>query len=143
MDTLILYLRRVHAYDYFTASQHENERMLAVKTAVASLRIQTNEDDPEGVYEKVRERNEERLTKGSPFPDYMAMLREEVERYIRDMERLGRDEQKEVWKCCGCEKKFKTSDFLAKHMIAKHEDIKFKVLPQSVRTSRPSCASFT
>ena len=65
--------------------------MLAVKTAVASLRIQTNEEDPEGVYEKVRERNEERLTKGSPFPDYMAMLREEVERYIRDMERLGRD----------------------------------------------------
>ena len=75
IDTLILYLRRAHAYDYFTASQHENERMMAVKTAVISLRMQTNKEDTEGVYEKVRERNEERVSKGSPFPDYMAMLR--------------------------------------------------------------------
>jgi hypothetical protein len=26
-----------------------------------------------------------------------------------------------------CEKKFKTCEFLSKHMISKHEEIKFKV----------------
>ena len=47
LDTMLVYLRRVHAYDYFTASSHENERMLVFRTTHACLRIQT-ESDAEG-----------------------------------------------------------------------------------------------
>ena len=55
----------------------------------------------------------------------MALVREEVEKFIRDSERG--DREKEAWKCLYCDKKFKTCEFLAKHMIMRHEDIKVKV----------------
>lgn len=38
-DLYLLYLRRVHAYDYFTAQQFSDERALTNKIGMASLRI--------------------------------------------------------------------------------------------------------
>lgn len=51
---------------------------------------------------------------------------------------MGKEDQKEVWKCLYCDKKFKTCEFLSKHMIAKHEDIKFKVTLPLLRKYKPS-----
>lgn len=38
----------------------------------------------------------------------MGYLRDEIEVFIRETEKLGPEEQKEVWKCLYCDKKFKT-----------------------------------
>lgn len=38
-DTFLLYLRKVHAYDYYTSTMYENERILALKVGSAFLRI--------------------------------------------------------------------------------------------------------
>jgi hypothetical protein len=41
-DTFLLYLRRVHGYDYFTSTSYENERALALRLGSATLRIEAN-----------------------------------------------------------------------------------------------------
>jgi hypothetical protein len=55
-------------------------------------------------------------------------LRTEIEKYIRETEKLGKDAVKEVWKCSLCDKKFKSCEFLAKHIIVKHPEIKDRVI---------------
>lgn len=65
----------------------------------------------------------------------MGVVREEVEKFIRETEKLGKDGTKEVWKCLYCDKKFKTCEFLSKHMIAKHDEIKIKVFANLLRKS--------
>lgn len=42
LDTFIIYLRKVHAYDYFTSTIHENYRILSLKIGSAFLRMETN-----------------------------------------------------------------------------------------------------
>jgi hypothetical protein len=42
MDILLLYLRRVHAFDYYTSTSYENERALTLKIASAFLRIEAD-----------------------------------------------------------------------------------------------------
>ena len=39
MDILLLYLRKVHAFDYFSCQGFENERVLANKVSSAFLRV--------------------------------------------------------------------------------------------------------
>lgn len=41
-DTNLLYLRRVHAYDYYTSTIYFNERSLSLKLGLAYLRIEAN-----------------------------------------------------------------------------------------------------
>lgn len=38
-DTFLLYLRKVHAYDYYTSTMYENERILSLKVGSCFLRI--------------------------------------------------------------------------------------------------------
>jgi len=38
-DLCLLYLRRVHAYDYFSGTEFECERALSLKMGLAFLRI--------------------------------------------------------------------------------------------------------
>lgn len=40
---------------------------------------------------------------------------------------------RDIWKCLFCDKKFKTCEFLSKHMISRHEDFKLKVLSHLFR----------
>lgn len=58
----------------------------------------------------------------------MVLLREEIEKFIRDSEKITKDAVKDIWKCQFCDKKFKTCEFLAKHLLSKHEEIKQKVI---------------
>ena len=126
MDLFLLYLRKVHAFDYFTCMGYESERILTLKTSSAFLRAESEQEELENVptvFRKIQERAEDIIEKGSGARDYGALIRESIEKYFLESETGPR----EVWKCLSCEKKFKTCDFLVKHVIAKHEDIKFKV----------------
>lgn len=38
-DTFLLYLRKVHAFDYFTSTSYINERTLCLKLGIAYLRM--------------------------------------------------------------------------------------------------------
>jgi len=48
-DTFLLYLRKVHAYDYYTSTMYENERILALKSGSAFLRIEADYQELENV----------------------------------------------------------------------------------------------
>lgn len=45
MDLYLLYLRKVHAFDYFTSSKYENERILTLKVSSAFLRIEADYEE--------------------------------------------------------------------------------------------------
>ena len=38
----------------------------------------------------------------------MNLVKEEVEKFVRDSDKITRDEAKSIWKCHFCDKKFKT-----------------------------------
>jgi hypothetical protein len=65
MDTLLLYLRRVHAFDYFTSASFENERMMSLKIGSIFLRIEENYAEMEGVmtvFKKLKENTDIKIT---------------------------------------------------------------------------------
>jgi hypothetical protein len=45
MDIFLLYLRKVHAYDYYAGASFENERLLALKVSSAFLRIEADYEE--------------------------------------------------------------------------------------------------
>jgi hypothetical protein len=82
----LLYLRKVHAYDYFTSTSYENERILSLKVGSCFLRVEADYQelpDVQTVFKKIQEKSEERISKGSEIPDYMGFLREEMENLIK------------------------------------------------------------
>jgi len=42
LDTFILYLRRVHAHDYYTSTTYPNERALCLRLGRAFLRTEAD-----------------------------------------------------------------------------------------------------
>jgi hypothetical protein len=63
-DTFLLYLRRVHAYDYFTGTSYINERTLCLKLGVTYLRIEAEYEEMENfstVFKKIEEAAENRI----------------------------------------------------------------------------------
>lgn len=63
----------------------------------------------------------------------MSLLREEVEKFIRETEKVSLGALREIWKCFFCDKKFKTCEFLSKHMISRHDEVRIKVFLRSFR----------
>jgi hypothetical protein len=123
-------MRKVHAFDYWTSTTFENERLMTWKLGSAFLRIDADYKEIEGVqtvFKKINEVNEAKISEEVLPVDYLGLLRTEIEKYIRETEKLGKDAVKEVWKCSLCDKKFKSCEFLAKHIIVKHPEIKDRV----------------
>lgn len=138
-DTFILYLRRVHAHDYFTSTSYPNERALCLKLGRAFLRVEVEYDEVPGletIFKKMQNSAENIISNGSQNPDHMNKLKESVERMVLKVleekaesnEAFEEAKRKEVWICFECQKKFKSSEFVAKHIIMKHSEIKDKVL---------------
>lgn len=73
------------------------------------------------------------IEKGLQIPDYMFQLREDIELSILkvacDQQGITMDKARErqAWECVYCGKKFRTSEFLSKHIISKHPEAKEKV----------------
>ena len=44
-DTFLLYLRKVHAFDYFTSTSYINERTLCLKLGIAYLRMEADYEE--------------------------------------------------------------------------------------------------
>lgn len=86
------------------------------------------------MFGKVQENAEEKLkAMAAGGEDYMGLVREEVEKFIRDTEKIAPGAARDIWKCFFCDKKFKTCEFLSKHMISRHDEIKLKVPPPPFR----------
>lgn len=57
-DIFILYLRKIHSFDYYTCTQYENERVLSIKTGLIFLRIEANYEElpnMQTVFKKIQE----------------------------------------------------------------------------------------
>jgi hypothetical protein len=138
-DTFLLYLRRVHAHDYYTSTSYPNERALCLKLGRTFLRVEADYEENasfDTVFKKMQNAAENIIVKGTEIPDHMNRLKEEVEkmvlRIISESEEnanlsLEAIKEKAVWECTYCNKKFKSCEFVAKHIIIKHNDIKDKV----------------
>lgn len=146
-DTLLLYLRRVHSFDYYTCTHFENERVLSLRTGAIFLRIEADYEElpnMQTVFRKVQQNAEEKLqAMAGGDQEYMALVREEVERFIRDTEKVAPGAVRDIWKCFFCDKKFKTCEFLSKHMISRHDEVKLKVRRSPRRKSPQSWSSST
>jgi hypothetical protein len=68
-DLCLTYLRKVHAFDYFTCTQYENERVLALRTGSAFLRTEADYVELPGlqtVFRKIQENAETKLAAPEP-----------------------------------------------------------------------------
>ena len=93
-DTYLLYLRKVHTFDYWTSTTFENERLMSWKLGSAFLRIDADYKEIEGVqtvFKKINEVNEAKVAQDVQSVDYLGLLRAEIEKYIRETEKLGKD----------------------------------------------------
>jgi hypothetical protein len=136
LDTFLLYLRRVHAYDYYTSTNFTDERSLCLKLGLSFLRVEADyEEVPEfpTIFKKMQNAAEILIEKGIETPDWMGQLREEIEKSTHKLisEQEGIEVEKvaerTAWECVYCRKRFKTSEFLSKHVISKHPETKDKV----------------
>ena len=81
LDTFLLYLRRVHAYDYYTSTSYANERSLCLKLGLAYLRNEADyEEIPDfpTIFKRMQAAAETLIEKGPQNPDHMGQLREEI-----------------------------------------------------------------
>lgn len=84
-DTYLLYLRRVHAYDYYTSTFYNNERSLCLKLGLSYLRVEANYEElpnVDTVFKKFQEAAENVIKNGLNIPDYMKIFKEEMEKFL-------------------------------------------------------------
>jgi hypothetical protein len=84
---LLLYLRKIHYFDFYTSTQFENERILTLKVGSSFLRTEADYEEltnAQTVFKKIQENVEKKIEEIVETPEYMVMLREEIEKYIRD-----------------------------------------------------------
>ena len=107
-----------------------------MKLGLIYLRVEADyEEVPEfpTIFKKMQNAAENLIEKGLQIPDHMGQLKEEIEqsvlKIICDQEGLTLDKARErqAWECVYCRKRFRTSEFLAKHIISKHSETKEKV----------------
>lgn len=116
-DTFLIYLRKVHAYDYFTSTSYINERTLCLKLGIAYLRMEAEyqeKEDFETVFKKIEQAAEVRVERSGDLPDHMKVLREEIIKMIlkviSESEKIPEDmvmEKTKAWECFYCKKKFR------------------------------------
>lgn len=96
---------------------------MTLKIGSIFLRIEADYKEIEGVqtvFKKIKEITDNKITLPNSTPDYLGILRLEIEKYIRENEKFIRDEAKGNFKCSSCDKRFSSCQFLAKHIIVKH-----------------------
>ena len=96
-DSWLLYLRKVHAFDYWTSASFENERLMSWRLGSAFLRIEADYKEIEGiqtVFKKINEINEAKAAQETPAIDYLLLLRTEIEKHVRETEKIGKDQVK-------------------------------------------------
>lgn len=78
-DILLTYLRKIHAFDYYTCTQYENERVLALRTGSVFLRTEADYVElanMQTVFKKIQENAEAKCAQITEVPEYTSMLRE-------------------------------------------------------------------
>lgn len=126
LDLLLLYLRRVHAYCLYCGEDYEDERTLAAKCGPQHLRNTSDrlEHSSARFEEAYTSAARDRLAKGprevvSPHED--PRLKQLKQEYVEKKTLMV--QANSVYQCGGCDKKFKTQEFVHKHFFNKHPEI--------------------
>ena len=105
---------------------------MSLKLGLSFLRIEADYEelpDLPTIFKKMQETAENRMKVAKT--DYQNCLKEEIENMILEEEKLTRDDidKETIWRCFfpECDKKFKTCEFLAKHIGLKHPELRGKV----------------
>ena len=76
---------------------------------------------------------EKLIENGVQAPDHMGQLKDEIEKEMlkiiceNDGVEMDKVMDRQAWECFFCKKRFRSSEFLSKHIISKHPEIKDKV----------------
>lgn len=126
LDLQILYLRKVHSYCFYCASEYYDERMLSAKCGPIHLRLKF---DPEVVHqipdwhlqcnEIVKTRIKETKTSVHEKRDINEEIEEDLDYYLR--KKIKKEMYDGKWPCLFCEKMFQGEQFVLKHFKNKHE----------------------
>eukprot|EP00048_Salpingoeca_helianthica_P020939 m.9407 g.9407 ORF g.9407 m.9407 type:complete len:596 (+) comp5408_c0_seq1:27-1814(+) len=122
---LILYLRIVHSYDYYSAMEFDIENELAHRCCMLSVHsvnvlLPLNNADAPRLPHHIH-MAQARL---APAPTSTSLATTSPEAATaRCVAQHTRQLKPDVFQCTACAKLFKTEDFVSKHVAAKHPDI--------------------
>lgn len=124
LDLLIIYLRRVHFYDYYSALEFESEDALGRKCGGFPLRMRSAEAAPDPSWERNLDSKIETRLKVTLDEEQAKKLGKkdaagDVDKFVQNNV-VKLEEGK--FKCGLCPKLFKGSDFVTKHVRTKHEE---------------------
>ena len=114
-DLGLLYLRRVHSYEFFSGNSFDSERQLALRMGLSFLRIEADYEELPNfptVFKRSQEAAEKRAQGITNKVNYSLQIREEVENMACETEKITQEEMESVdrvRKCHHCVKKFKSS----------------------------------
>ena len=135
LDTLLLYMRQVHAYCFFSGVRCEDERTLAAKCSPQFLRTQPMVErlifDSSPIYASAKQfennylQAAEKVLEAGPAEKPVDPLEDEFLKSMKDEYCFNKT--KEVlegrkYSCKLCHKAFKSPEFVMKHIKNKHED---------------------
>jgi len=131
LDLQILYLRKVHAYCFYCATEYNDERMLVAKCGPAHLRRnKLNKEEPTpdlpDWHKRISDLVTSRIQESSRKPKRTL---EEIQKAAEDefdIELRAKCEKVSIkhgnWPCKYCHKIFKEDHFVIKHVKTKHQD---------------------
>eukprot|EP01015_Nassula_variabilis_P037649 TRINITY_DN999_c0_g1_i3.p1 TRINITY_DN999_c0_g1~~TRINITY_DN999_c0_g1_i3.p1 ORF type:complete len:679 (-),score=87.66 TRINITY_DN999_c0_g1_i3:160-2196(-) len=135
-DLQILYLRKVHSYCYYSASEYLDERMLTAKCGPIILRHkhiteETKLPDIPDWHRRMKDSIQKRIQESQKIQDEQTEI-EEINKKIEEAFSQKIEQIDEKFKCPYCEKYFAGAEFVLKHIRNKHEnefsDVRKKLL---------------
>ncbi len=141
LDLQILYLRKVHAYCFYCATEYNDERMLTAKCGPAHLRRnKLNKEEPTpdlpDWHRRITDLVTSRIQESSRKPKRTL---EEIQKAAEDefdVELRAKCEKVSIkhgnWPCKYCHKIFKEDHFVLKHIKTKHQE-KYDKIRETVR----------
>jgi len=139
IDLHVLYLRKVHSYCFYSASEYHDERMMVAKCGPIFLRTKIGEEQtiPEfsdwhkKIQETVKQRIQESKSGETEDNDTEARIQQEMDKKIEKKARKLADSGK--WPCKYCTKVFQDCFFVVKHIKGKHVEETEKIRQKALK----------
>ena len=128
IDLQVLYLRKVHSYCFYSASEYHDERMMVAKCGPIFLRTKIADDQsiPEfsdwhkKIQEAVRQRIQESKSVDAENNETEARILQEIDKKLEKKCKKLSDTGK--WPCKYCPKVFQDCFYVMKHIKGKHPE---------------------
>jgi SERRATE/Ars2, N-terminal domain/Arsenite-resistance protein 2/Domain of unknown function (DUF4187) len=119
LDYQILYLRKIHSFCFYCVEEYDDERMLAAKCGIAHVRGKVDAN----IKIFIDPRIEYRILNSGTFKKYDKDMDEIFNKKLKEFEeKYTVQEEENKYRCDLCKKLFRGSEFIKKHLSAKHTE---------------------